>query len=524
MKKILATILALVMALGLTATVWAEGDGTASGSMTGADFLAKAKDGVITLTDDVTLTSTLEITNGKNVTIDLNGNTLTAKDNLATAIKVSNGYLIVKNTAATNGKVVAKGEAFHLAGNNNPATWESTSTPAELVIEKGVEVESSADCSVYLYGKGAKVDVYGKLVSKGIYATIQGQGTINNERNNSGTEIVIHEGAEVIHTGAAGAIYHPQVGTLTVMGGTITGGDVAVEIRRGTLNISGGTFTSNSTTFVCMPNTSPTSGSTASGVAVAIAPHGAVGELGKEVKVNITGGTFNGIYGLYQADPDNRTEQGVNIDIDVSNGKFVSTGTYTQGDTVYGAAVYSKDVTNFISGGTFSTPVREYVIADLKYEATTNDGNYTYHSTLDNAVAAAGDNGHIDNISVDSNQGTLLVKYNDGTGREVRIYTSMVAPEVPTMTREGYTFKGWLIDEGTTVYADLSTIEFTNDGATLTAVWSANSYYYYPSTSDTTTSTTTKGSPKTFDAGVGIYAVTAVLSVTGMAWTAKKRH
>ena len=31
-------------------------------------------------------------------------------------------------------------------------------------------------------------------------------------------------------------------------------------------------------------------------------------------------------------------------------------------------------------------------------------------------------------------------------------------------------------------------------------------------------------SPKTFDAGVGIYAVTAVLSVTGMAWTAKKRH
>lgn len=50
------------------------------------------------------------------------------------------------------------------------------------------------------------------------------------------------------------------------------------------------------------------------------------------------------------------------------------------------------------------------------------------------------------------------------------------------------------------------------------------SYYYYPSTSDTTTSTTTKGSPKTFDAGVGIYAVTAVLSVTGMAWTAKKRE
>ena len=48
-----------------------------------------------------------------------------------------------------------------------------------------------------------------------------------------------------------------------------------------------------------------------------------------------------------------------------------------------------------------------------------------------------------------------------------------------------------------------------------------NHYYYYSPSTDTTT---TKGSPKTFDAGVGVYAVTAVLSLSGMAWTAKKRH
>ena len=461
----MATMLALVMALALCTTVWADGDGTASGSMTGVEFLAKAKDGVITLTGDVTLTSTLEITNGNNVTIDLNGNTVTSS--LSTAIKVFNGYLTVKNTANTSGKISATGEAFRLVGNNNPATWESASTPAELVIEKGVEVESSADCSVYLYGKGAKVDVYGKLVSKGIYATIQGQGTIDNRQNNSGTEIFIHEGAEVIHTGAAGAIYHPQVGTLTVMGGTITGGDVAVEIRRGTLNISGGTFTSNSNTFVCMPNTSPTSGSTASGVAVAIAPHGAVGELGKEVKVNITGGTFNGIYGLYQADPDNRTEQGVNIDIDVSDGKFVSTGTYTQGDTVYGAAVYSEDVTNFISGGTFSSDVSAYAGS--------------------NAVAS------------------LKNVYYVGTDSIEAAVNSMSGGDTLTVIKGS-------VKVGNTEY-----------GANQTYT-KPTSYYYYSPTSDTTTSTTTKGSPKTFDAGVGIYAVTAVLSVTGMAWTAKKRH
>ena len=460
MKKILATILALVLALGLCSVSWAD-DG-----VTTAEALAEAAEagGEIKLTGNITLTSTLEITNGKNVTIDLNGNTVTSS--LSTAIKVSNGYLTVKNTANTSGKISATGEAFRLVGNNNPATWENTSTPAELVIEKGVEVESSADCSVYLYGKGAKVDVYGKLVSKGIYATIQGQGTINNERNNSGTEIVIHEGAEVIHTGASGAIYHPQVGTLTVMGGTITGGDVAVEIRRGTLNISGGTFTSNSTTFVCMPNTSPTSGSTASGVAVAIAPHGAVGELGKEVKVNITGGTFNGIYGLYQADPDNRTEQGVNIDIDVSDGTFVSTGTYTQGDTVYGAAVYSKDVTNFISGGTFSSDVSAYAGS--------------------NAVAS------------------LKNVYYVGTDSIEAAVNSMSGGDTLTVIKGS-------VKVGNTEY-----------GANQTYTKPTSYYYYSPST--TTPDTTTKGSPKTFDAGVGIYAVTAVLSVTGMAWTAKKRH
>ena len=463
MKKLLATILALVMALGLCSVSWAENEevkevGTADELVT-----AVAAGGKIKLAKNITLTSTLVITNGKNVTIDLNGNTVTSS--LSTAIKVSNGYLTVKNTANTSGKISASGEAFRLVGNNNPATWENTSTPAELVIEKGVEVESSEDCSVYLYGKGAKVDVYGKLVSKGIYATIQGQGTIDNRQNNSGTEIFIHEGAEVIHTGAAGAIYHPQVGTLTVMGGTITGGDVAIEIRRGTLNISGGTFTSNSDTFMCAPNTSPTSGSTASGVAVAIAPHGAVGELGKEVKVNITGGTFNGIYGLYQADPDNRTEQGVSIGIDISNGKFVSTGTYTQGDTVYGGAVYSADVDNFITGGTFSSDVSAYAGS--------------------NAVAS------------------LKNVYYVGADSIEAAVNSMSGGDTLTVIKGS-------VKVGNTEY-----------GANQTYTKPTSYYYYSPST---TTPDTTKGSPKTFDAGVGIYAVTAVLSVTGMAWTAKKRH
>lgn len=67
----------------------------------------------------------------------------------------------------------------------------------------------------------------------------------------------------------------------------------------------------------------------------------------------------------------------------------------------------------------------------------------------------------------------------------------------------------------------------TVNGKTLNAGESytvPSKYYYYPSASTDTTTDTAKASPKTFDAGVGVYAVTAVLSLSGMAWTAKKRH
>ena len=58
--------------------------------------------------------------------------------------------------------------------------------------------------------------------------------------------------------------------------------------------------------------------------------------------------------------------------------------------------------------------------------------------------------------------------------------------------------------------------------AGVTVQQSTGGYYYHPTTD--TKADETKGSPKTIDAGGGLYAVTAVLSVTGMAWVGKKRH
>lgn len=337
-----------------------------------AAFTNAVDGNMVKLLKNTTTTQLITVADGKHLTLDLNGNTVSS--DLSTTIKVSNGYLTVKN-----GKVVANGEAFRLVGNNKPATWETESIPAELTIASDVEVESATDCSIYIYGKGAKADIAGQLTSKGSYATIQGQGTINDKQNNSGTEIIIREGAKVISE-KSNAIYHPEVGSVTVeQGSYIEGVSSAIEMRRGTLTINGGVLRATSDEFSCMTNTMPTSGSTTEGVAVAIAPHGAVGEIGKELKVNITGGTFEGIYGLYQEDPDNRTKQGVSIDMSVTGGNFASVKKYQKDSVTYGSAVYSGECKSFISGGYFTDDPTAYCVTG---KTGVSSGNSTYPWTV----------------------------------------------------------------------------------------------------------------------------------------------
>ena len=48
-------------------------------------------------------------------------------------------------------------------------------------------------------------------------------------------------------------------------------------------------------------------------------------------------------------------------------------------------------------------------------------------------------------------------------------------------------------------------------------------YYYNSTTTTDTKKDESKSSPKTFDAGVGIYAVSALLSVTGMVYVGKRK-
>ena len=228
----------------------------------------------------------------------------------------------------------------------------------------------------------------------------------------------------------------------------------------------------------------------------------------------------------------------------VLNDESISTTVNTKGKTVlnlsagqYDAIEKTRDgngIVGNITGGTFSNSVDQTYLADgLKYEVYAG-GKYSYFTDINDAVAAATEDDIVEDFRSPRGDGEdgYTVRLEDNNAVVARIHSFATSVSLPTLSKSGYTFKGWKDAEGKTYTSQYNIPTASNgeiippmsDAYVLTAVWSANSYYYYPSTSDTTTSTTTKGSPKTFDAGVGIYAVTAVLSVTGMAWTAKKRH
>ena len=549
MKKLLATILALVMALGLCTSAWATEKSIGSETEL-KDAISSVNDGdVIKLSTDVTISE--KITISKNILLDLGTHTLTsafaptAEDYALVAegnVTIQNGSIVTtkdKARAVNNSKgnlnlenviITAKGQV----GVGNSATSGNVSI-------KNCKINSETAYAVASFAKNANVVMdINKSEMSGAYGAFYHNGTA------SGLTLSVTETTMSSENGDGMYLAGDAVTTLSNC--TITGA-TGVEIRAGKLTVNGGSITGTATPIGAAPNGN---GSTVTGAGIAVSQHTTMLPL----TVTVNGSNVKGYSAFYQVDTlaemeDNAgnkqftgeqvAEAVAKITLSVNGGVYTATGED-------GKAVYSENKTGFVSGGTFSNSVDPTYLADgLKYEVCAS-GKYSYYSDFDSAAAAAAA-GRDEVIKVgNSNTGVVPfhIDYADGTGVKPVLRMSKDNFELPTPTRSGYTFKGWKIalHEGEQipgftgtytseqvkdiVFAEVATdggaINRFSDGAYLTAVWSANSYYYYSPTSDTTTSTTTKGSPKTFDAGVGIYAVTALLSVTGMAWAGKKRH
>ena len=221
-----------------------------------------------------------------------------------------------------------------------------------------------------------------------------------------------------------------------------------------------------------------------------------------------------------------------------AGGSYVSSGamlispdsTYTAiiaGGTFDGNVVNNKSTT--ITGGTFNGQVQNSGVIENgqfngavnNYEGTIKGG--TFNGTVTNEAAGRISGGTY-NGSVYGTFYTVAFVSNGGTAVPNQKYANTPVT-APTVSRAGYTLVGWYTDEACTAAYDFT--QPVTDNITLYAKWEAAPRYYYNSGTTTDTDNADedkKGSPKTFDPGAGIYAVSAALSLTGTAWIGRKRH
>ena len=219
--------------------------------------------------------------------------------------------------------------------------------------------------------------------------------------------------------------------------------------------------------------------------------------------LNITGNSSilarEGMTGLYVAFWHTATYDGTTVNVNTT-GKITGKLVYEFDEDMTGdaAATENKAVLN-ITNGNFEITEIKTLFSGVTNEALKKEKITVNGGTFSRDVSAYA----ADNTPVASNNGTYYV----GEETIQNAANNLSAGQQLKIEKGAVTING---------------AEYRAGGnATYTKPSSGGYYYYHPTTD--TKADDTKGSPKTFDAGVGIYAVTAVLSVTGMAWTAKKR-
>lgn len=414
MKKTLATILALVMAIGLCSVSWA--DATTEVKTEAELTTAVSNGGEIKLGANITLTSMLTIPADKTVTLDLNGLSITS----AGKVIKNNGILTITDTKG-GGKIISTGNTAVGVGDNSKTTI------------KTAIIESVEGAVITGYATGATINIEDGIFSASDNAVVAGNG---NRTNEAGAERTVgntinisggtFNGQIKTPTYVACGIYAPWKDTIKVTGGTfnITGG-AGIVARAGNVTVTNAVFntTGNATgkvgdSRVVVPCS-----------AIVFDSEAAYPALTNTAAISVESGTF--------------TSEADAISVVKPEGE--------------GAAERVS-----VTGGTFSTDVTGY-LGEGKVLQKNGD---TYTAVTNSGITS----------------GTYTAK-----------------PTVP----DGY-----------------KVVENTDGTFTVEKV---GGYYYYQPTTDTKT-TDTKGSPKTFDAGIALYVGMALTSAAGVAFVGKKRE
>ena len=451
------------------------------------------------------------------------------------------------NSGSINRTVDLNGHTWTCTGTDaNSAAFEINYANASLTVKNGKIVSSQLVGLIPSASGGTITYDNSSLTFEGVEMSTTATSGIETNGNNTNDSVTLKNSTLNVPNGFG--IYFPSSGTLTIDNSTINAKTMGVQVCAGSLEITGDKTAINVTGGPV--DKTENDGAIQDGAAISVVDRTGYKGLGK---VEVKNGSFTAKTdeALKAYKYENKEE-----------GKFDND---------------DKKLT--VTGGAFSNDVKDYVAADFTTANITTSGETTYYvgkETVEAAAAKApsgstvtvtqGDaelknvpsgvtvkNTNTGNVTV--NGGTKVTKDNENGYTVPRSYyyypstpgitaelngTNKSATDYPggdyglvfRSTAAFSTFQGVQVDGKTLAKSNYtaeegSTVVYLKAAYLKTLAAGKHTITILSTAGNTSMDFTIGGkssSPKTFDAGIGIYAVTAVLSVTGMAWTAKKRH
>lgn len=314
-------------------------------------------------------TERLILNGGKEITLDLGGNTLSYTEQ---TVRVNHGKLTVNGPGAIKeinpnlGAILIKGST-----NQEDTNYSVVNVNGDVTLSGWAPVfvdqnsEKAYGVTVNLNGATLKAQKdTGGNDGVGLYVNGSIKDTVN-------APVIKLENTTIDAQGEG--MYLAGYADTTIKGGSIVGTQTGIEIRAGKLAVNDVIVTGNGTPTTVTPNGN---GSTTDGVGIAIAQH----TTKLPINVTISGGTISGKYAVYESNPQ------ANDPTSIGQVKLSITGGNFNGST---AAVYSQDVKDFITGGLFTTDPTAYCgTKDSKKLTGIPSGNSSYPFTISKINAA----------------------------------------------------------------------------------------------------------------------------------------
>ena len=338
-----------VETLGETNAVAKVGD-TYYKTLAGAVTAAKNGE-TVTLLKNAEMTETIRITDGKKITLALDGHDV--------VIKTTGKFFLVRNGELTvTGTGMIKEETPYFALIIIKGGAEKSENYSVVNVEEGVILEGWA--GVMIDQTSNTTNNYGMVLNVN-GATLKGvKDTDNAEGLGVYVNGVVADAKVTLNNATLTAdgygMYLAGNADTTITGGTVSGTTTGIEIRAGKLTLDNCDVTGGSGEVTKNANGN---GSTVNNAALAISQH----TTKKDIDVTINGGTYTGTAAVYQTDVQGTGSE--NVKVNVNNGKF--------NGTVVGETANKLSIT----GGYFTSDPTAYLAASHYVWASDKDG-YTY--------------------------------------------------------------------------------------------------------------------------------------------------